>query len=149
MNSIICVLIIVIGIIISLFGILVFCIQNKKIELGRIELFNSIDFDQKIELLDKIISESFSEWKLQHIDIDVGDEYITSEMQKDMINIITAKSLNRITYAIRVNLALVYNIDTEEDLINIIGLKTGFIVMNYVSDKNSEAINDENVIIKS
>ena len=64
------------------------------------------------------------------------DLYINEDMQKEMINIVTTKVLKRITPAIKTNIKLIYNINNNEDLINVIGTIVSMQVLSYCIETN-------------
>ena len=111
-------------------------VQYQKIKLEEIRLYESIDFDSKYELLGKIITEEVDDYKIKNFAYREDDLYINEEMQKEMINIVTTKIIKRITPAIKTNLKLVYNINSDEDLINIVGTLVSMEVLSYCIETN-------------
>ena len=111
-------------------------IQYKKIKLEEIRLYESIDFDSKYELLGKIITEEIDDYKIKNFVYREDDLYINEEMQKEMINIVTTKIIKRITPAIKTNLKLIYEINSNEDLINMVGTLVSMEVLSYCIETN-------------
>ena len=111
-------------------------IQYKKIKLEEIRLYESIDFDSKYELLGKIITEEIDDYKIKNFVYREDDLYINEEMQKEMINIVTTKIIKRIPPAIKTNLKLIYEINSNEDLINMVGTLVSMEVLSYCIETN-------------
>ena len=111
-------------------------VQYQKIKLEEIRLYESIDFDSKYELLGKIITEEVDDYKIKNFVYRENDLYINEDMQKEMINIVTTKVLKRITPAIKTNIKLIYNINNNEDLINVIGTIVSMQVLSYCIETN-------------
>lgn len=128
-------------IILAIIAILYICgniyINREKIKLEKLKLYNSIDFEAKYELLNKMIIEELDDYKILNFTYRENEVYITEDMQKDMINKVTTKVIERTTDAIKSNLKLVYNISSDEDLINIIGRLVSLQVLAYSIDINS------------
>ena len=111
-------------------------VQIQKNKLEEIRLYESIDFDSKYELLGKIITEEVDDYKIKNFVYRENDLYINEDMQKEMINIVTTKVLKRITPAIKTNIKLIYNINNNEDLINVIGTIVSMQVLSYCIETN-------------
>ena len=111
-------------------------VQIQKNKLEEIRLYESIDFDSKYELLGKIITEEVDDYKIKNFVYRENDLYINEDMQKEMINIVTTKILKRITPAIKTNIKLIYNINNNEDLINVIGTIVSMQVLSYCIETN-------------
>ena len=111
-------------------------VQYQKIKLEEIRLYESIDFDSKYDLIGKIVLEEIDDYKIKNFVYREDDLYINEEMQKEMINIVTTKIIKRITPAIKTNLKLIYEINSNEDLINMVGTLVSMEVLSYCIETN-------------
>ena len=107
----------------------------KKIKLDELKLYESIDFDSKHELLNKIIDDEINDYEIRNIAHET-DIYITEEMQREMINIVTVKVISRLTDSLKANIKLIYIINSKEDLINVVGTLVSMKVLLFCIDIN-------------
>lgn len=121
-------------------------LDSKKDNSVR-EYYSSLDInDDKISLLDKLIDIEFENYIKFHPDkFDItGESYIKEAEFQSIIADITAKTMLRLTPAVRENVKLVYVINGEEDYIKIIGEKVGLSLAIAASEINTALIDDSN-----
>lgn len=113
--------------------------QKYLEELMRYQVNVTSNIDKSIpEILDLIIQESFTDYRIKHLE-PLNDGFINSEreieIRKDLIEIVTV----RISGAALDKLSLFYNINNIAD---ILADKIYICVMNYVIDHNIPYISD-------
>ena len=113
-----------------------FHFTNEKIKLKKIELYDHIDFKSKEVIIDDIVSYEFDKYKLNNPSIFIRETALTREETRDIVVAVSAKCYKKITPAIKTNMALIYNIETEDDIINIIGEKVALLVTQFIVDLN-------------
>ena len=113
-----------------------FHFTNEKIKLKKIELYDHIDFKSKEVIIDDIVSYEFDKYKLNNPSIFIRETSLTREETRDIVVAVSAKCYKKITPAIKTNMALIYNIETEDDIINIIGEKVALLVTQFIVDLN-------------
>ena len=113
-----------------------FHFTNEKIKLKKIELYDHIDFKSKEVIIDDIVSYEFDKYKLNNPSIFIRETALTREETRDIVVAVSAKCYKKITPAIKTNMALIYNIDVEDDIINIIGEKVALLVTQFIVDLN-------------
>lgn len=130
--------IILLFIILLLILIMVYYSMNEKLKLEKIKLYDSIDFDAKENLLDRIVLDTFNNYKISNPELSEDGSYINQDKIVEMVKVITAKTFIKITPAIKTNISLIYNIGKDDNtLINIIGEKIGLLVMDFAAQINS------------
>lgn len=126
---------------VSMYG-LIFCIyrlSSKSLELKTLAFYEQIDFDAKHSLLQKIIDDETDQYKAINIECKKAEDiYLTSDMIKDMTNYVTAAVFIRITPAIKSNLALIFDVSTDEKLMVVIGTRVSLDVLQYSLEKNKD-----------
>ena len=96
-----------------------------------------IDFKKIKQDLDDLIIEASTQYMQMRPNLMGEDSYIKSEDMKIITTEIVAKVMSNITPIMRHNLELVYNINTDADLVNIIADKVMIIVINLTANINS------------
>lgn len=123
-------------IIIIILALCMLYILYEKNKLKKIKFYESIDFESKHDIIHRIINEEVDRYKILNFAYEEDELYITEDMQKEMINVVTTKTIMRITPAIMVNLKLIYNINDNNNLINIIGELVSLKVLDYSIETN-------------
>ena len=137
MEKILWLLVIILCLIVALILCFVsFHFTNEKIKLKKIELYDHIDFKSKEVIIDDIVSYEFDKYKLNNPSIFIRETALTREETRDIAVAVSAKCYKKITPAIKTNMALIYNIDVEDDIINIIGEKVALLVTQFIVDLN-------------
>lgn len=96
-----------------------------------------IDFKKIKQDLDDLIIEASTQYMQMRPNLMGEDSYIKSEDMKIITTEIVAKVMSNITPIMRHNLELVYNINSDADLVNIIADKVMIIVINLTANINS------------
>lgn len=109
--------------------------RKKLLELTRYQINVTSSIDATIpEILDLIIQESFSDYKIKFL-IPLNEGYINNdreaEIRKDLVSMVTT----RISNAALAKLSLFYNI---ENIAEVIADKIYILIMNYVIEHNSQ-----------
>ena len=96
------------------------------------------------DILDDIIEYEMNNYQLMHPDVFAldGSSYIKEGEMKDIVANITAAVIKNITPAIRAKLKLMYNFNSNEELITLVGRRAGVLIAMLASEVNS-AIEDE------
>ena len=91
------------------------------------------------DILDDIIEYELNSYQLIHPDIFAldGSSYIKEGEMKDIVANITASVIKNITPAIRTKLKLMYNFNTNEELITLVGRRAGVLIAMLASEVNS------------
>ena len=122
----------------------------KKIENGvsKYELKKVIDYDaEKInKTFEDLLTDEFEFYSRKHPDLFQAGNYLKPEEIKDITAIVTTRVMQRMTPALRNNLTFVYNWDSEEDLITLVGERVGMIVVALAAEVNSSL--EDNELIK-
>lgn len=143
------------ALIISIFlsaGIILFLIilskyLNDKINSENERFYLSLKINKEnYDILDDIIEYEMNNYQLMHPDVFAldGSSYIKEGEMKDIVANITAGVIKNITPAIRAKLKLMYNFNNNEELITLIGRRTGVLIAMLASEVNS-AIEEESI----
>ena len=117
-------------------------IDKLNIEYNKEELYLSIDISSCYNILDNIVEKEFNDYQKFHPDMLSIDSYIKSTDIQNIISEITTRVYVSITPAIYTNISIVYDINTKEKLINLIGEKVSILVMALAATINSNMIDD-------
>lgn len=109
---------------------------NEKIKLKKIELYDHIDFKSKEAIIDDIVTNEFNNYKINNPSLVLNDSSPTREETRNIVVAVSAKCYKKITPAIKTNMALIYNIESEDDIINIIGEKVALLVTQFIVELN-------------
>ena len=111
-------------------------INNKQFKFNQSYMLSNmvIDIESITEMLDALISDCFIEYVLFN-PIEDGI-YINAELEKEITTDITSKVIDRITITILSKLRLIYLIDTEEQLSDIIAKRVYIRVTDFIVDNN-------------
>lgn len=118
--------------------------KNKQ-KIDNESSYKNIDVEKIDKIFNDIIEREFNDYQKFHPDISQEGSYIKREEIQEMITDITTKIYKNITPALRYNIGLIYDIGTEEKLINLIGEKTGILVMAFAAVVNSTLVDDTKV----
>ena len=141
-------IIICIGLITILIGVVIltrWLIEKEVVneEEPNVKKYVDCHFKEINDLLDDIISYEFDMYSKYHPDMfNSGESYIKPDEMKLLVSRLTSKVFNRITPTIRNNLSLIYNFNSDEELINIIGEKIGILVVGLTATINNSMIDD-------
>lgn len=97
-----------------------------------------IDINDITEMFDALITDCFMEYFLFN-PFDEG-VYINAEMEREIITNIASKVVSRMTNGILSKLSLIYVLDTEEELMDIITGRVYIRVTEFVVNNNSPKI---------
>lgn len=116
---------------------------NNENERFYLELKISKD---NYDILDDIIEYEMNNYQLMHPDVFAldGSSYIKEGEMKDIVANITASVIKNITPVIRTKLKLMYNFNTNEELITLIGRRSGVLIAMLASEVNS-SIEEEKI----
>lgn len=126
----------------ALFGFVIYTNNKHRKRLEEITVYQihtSSKIDQSIpEILDLIIRESFADYQVKYL-LPLDEKFINSEreaqIRKDLANLVTT----RISSAAMDKISLFYNIANIAD---IIADKIYILVMNYVTDHNTQFLDE-------
>lgn len=121
---------------------------NTKDEIEKDKIYATIDIEQIDGLLKSIIEREFNEYHKFHPELSQEGAYIKRDEIKIMVTEITTRVYNTMTPALKFNLGLIYNIDNDDNLVNLIGERVSVIVMALAATLNSTLIDDSNVNIE-
>lgn len=116
--------------------------EKNKTELAEpdnIEKINILLQDKSIdkinELLDKLISDAADKYTILVLVNDVNN-YINQEQIKEMTQYITIMVSKNMTTSVKSVLKLIYNIDTDKDLNDVLDLRIKLFMIGYVTKYN-------------
>ena len=118
---------------------------ETKIKSEEQNNYKYIDVAVIDKMLQDIVDREFNEYQKFHPDLMQTASYIKQEEIKSLTAEITTNVYTNITPALRYNFAMVYDISTEEKLINLIGERVAVLVMALSATINS-ALTDETTI---
>ncbi len=111
-------------------------VNNKQLKFNQSYMLSNliIDIDAISEMFDTLIDSCFMEYFL----FDPVEEgtYINAEVERKIAIDITSKVISRITTEILSKLRLIYIIDTEEELSDIIAKKVYIRVTDFIVSNN-------------
>ena len=122
-------------------------LEKKDTSNNQLE-YKDIDVVKIDKLFDDIIEREFNEYLKFHPDLSQEGSYIKRDEIQEIVSAITARVYSTITPAIRYNIGLIYDVDTDEKLINLIGERIGVLVMAMAATINSSLIDDTRVNIE-
>jgi hypothetical protein len=123
------------------FSLCFYMLESKKNKLKEIELYDSINFAAKNELLDSIVKDEFDVYCAFDSNLISDEPFLNEKDQNEMIRRVTINVYKRITPAIRANISLIYNFDSsnkDEQLINIIAKKVSLLVLEFSLEVNRD-----------
>ena len=135
MNMILEIGLCIIGILIIILLFYFLDILKNKLSFEKEKYYTSIDFKENTRILNELIQEEFEKYIVLNVSYE-KDKFITEENQLKMITDLTTNVFKRITPAILCNLILLYNVNTDKDIINVLSHKISFIVIDYASKNN-------------
>lgn len=112
----------------------------------QLRFYASIDVNKCAKILDDLVEKEFNDYQKFHPEMIAGNAYLKREDITSIISDITARVYVDITPAIHANLSLIYDIDTKEKIVNLIGEKVGILVMALAATLNSQLIDDSSNI---
>lgn len=109
--------------------------NNEKIKI----LLSEKNIIEKInEIIDSLISNASSNYKILTIKDDKTEGYITPDMEKEMSDYIFQTVKNNMTEDIKDIISLIYVIDTEKKLDSLLLLRIKFYMINQIISNNIE-----------
>lgn len=110
-------------------------------EFNTIDIMMNLDIEYVKNILDNMIEDALARYTIFNIGNDMY-RYITEEEQKEITKFIIKDVVSNITPSMRSLLNLVYNIKTQEDLVNVIYDKSQIYVLE-LSIKQNAIIDDD------
>ena len=110
--------------------------------------YRDIDIEKIDKLFNDIIEREFNEYHKFHPELSQEGSYIKRDEIHDIITVLTSKVYSSITPAIKYNMSLIYDVSTDDKLINLIGERVGVLVMAMAATINSTLIDDTRVNIE-
>jgi len=112
-------------------------VNNRQLEFNKAYMLSNleIDIDSISAMFDMLVNDCFMEYLLFNpIDEDV---YINAEKEREIITDITSKVIFRLTNEILSKLSLIYVINSEEELSDLVAIKVYIRVTDFVVSHNT------------
>ena len=115
-------------------------VNNRQLEFNQSYMLSNliIDIDAISEMFDILIDSCFMEYFL--FDPVQEGTYMNAEMEKKIATEITSKVISRITTGILSRLKLIYVIDTEQELSDIVAKKVYIRVTDFIVSNNKPTL---------
>ena len=110
--------------------------------------YKDIDITKIDKMFNDIIEREFNEYHKFHPELSREGSYIKRDEIQEIVSAITARVYTTITPAVRYNIGLIYDVSTDEKLINLIGERIGVLVMAMAATINSSLIDDTRINIE-
>lgn len=107
--------------------------------------YKNIDVEKIDKIFNDIVEREFNDYQRFHPDLSQDGSYIKREEIQSIVTDITARVYTHITPAVKYNIGLIYNVDDNEKLVNLIGERVGVLVMGLAAAVNSSMIDDTTV----
>ena len=130
----------------ALVGFTKYLKSKDAVEIDKI--YKDIDVEKIDKLLESIIEREFNEYHKFHPELSQEGSYIKRDEINTIVTEITARVYETITPALKYNIGLIYDISTNEKLINLLGERVGVLVMAMAATINSSLIDDTRVNIE-
>jgi hypothetical protein len=132
------------GMLLFLVGDAIYKAKNKPTEViplpDNTEHLKMLLEDKSIEkinaVLDSLISNSAKTYMILNVTIEGKEKYITTEESEEMIAYIKASVLKNMTRDVRDLLGMIYKVDTDKDLNNLLSLKIKLYVLATMVNNN-------------
>ena len=109
--------------------------------------YKDVDIVKIDKMFSDIIEREFNEYHKFHPELSQEGSYIKRDEIQQIVSDITTRVFTTITPAIRYNIGLIYDVSTDEKLINLIGERIGVLVMAMAATINSTLIDDTRVTL--
>lgn len=110
-------------------------VREKELKLETEKFYYSIDFIAIEQMLDKMIDDQLTNYKLFNLEYD-ENLYINSELEMTIIKDVTAIVYNSITPTIKSNLSHICNTEEKTECVKFIMNRVSIHVMAYVKETN-------------
>lgn len=112
---------------------------REAIEISSRNHLMTYDFEKGRDMLDKLISESGTRYRIENFEYKpMEEQYMTKEQIKLMAEFMQKDVLHNITPEFEEVLGLYVNIESEEDLMKFIFSRIEIYIMNYAIEVNQD-----------